>query len=304
MAINDYDKKKLIILRFALILIGAGMGYLALWQYFLYYPNIVRREFQIVIAVVSSAFIALMLGLSAKAFYRLFSSVGEALRDFGGNVGARGIIAVALGFLAAGVLVVVFDVMIKRVMDIWAVRLLADVLAFIVCAAGCCYGFTKWLNAPKTENAPPQPVGYLITAECFTDERVISAVNSLINVKVCDGAFKALCLYGDERGIRAAKLMDDLIKSGKLGVVRTVKPFDDAAGYAEVEKNVAFSKRLRLVQADVVSDSALALDLFAPPSAELKNAVVRHREKTENDGNETGNSSAREVVNGQIIIDK
>lgn len=304
MANNDYDKKKLIILRFALILIGAGMGYLALWQYFLYYPNVVRHEFQIVIAVVSSALIALILGLSAKAFYRLFSSVGESLRDFGGRVGARGIVAVALGFSVAVALTVGFDFGIRYVIEIWAVRLLADVLACIVFAALCCYGFTKWLNAAKTKHNTPQPVGYLIAAECFTDERVISAAHSLINAKVCDGAFKALCLYGNERGIKAAKLMDELIKCGKLDAVRTVKPFDDVASYTEVEKSIAFSNRLRLVEKSGVTDGALALDIFAPPTAELKNALKEQAEKRESVSNEIGNSSTHEVVNGQIIIDK
>lgn len=276
---NNYDKIKLIILRAALVLVGAGIGFLALWQYFTFYPDVVRREFQIVITVVSSALIALIFGLSAKAVYRLICSIAAATVRLKAGVGMRGIVAAVLGLVAAGVPVVVFDIVIRRFVDIWAVRLLTDVLVYILSAAGCCVGFTKWLNitaAQKSEIAdgaekhkPLPAVGYLISAECFTDERVITAVNTLINVKVCDGAYKALCLYHD--GTDAARLMDALIKSGRLSVI-SGKAFDSAEGYDNMEEQLAYNKRLKRVS--LKDDSELALSVFAQPSQEMKNALL------------------------------
>lgn len=279
---NNYDKIKLIILRAALVLIGASMGFLALWQYFIFYPNVVRREFQIVISVVSSALIALIFGLSAKAVYRLIGSIVAATLRLKESVGARGIVAAVLGLVAAGVPVMVFDVIIRRYVDIWAVRLLTDILMYILSAAGCCVGFTKWLNmggsdkAEKAKNAdgaekeyrPFSPVGYLLAAECFADERVITAVNTLINVKVCDGAYKALCLY-HEGGSDAARLMDALIKDGKLSVI-SGKDFDSAEGYDQMEKQLAYGKRLRRI----ARTGDMSLALFAKPTAQMKDALL------------------------------
>ncbi|MCH5154206.1 MAG: hypothetical protein J1F71_03235 [Clostridiales bacterium] len=287
---NNYDKIKLIILRAALVLVGAGMGFLALWQYFTFYPNVVRHEFQIVISVVSSALIALIFGLSAKAVYRLICSIADATLRLKERVGARGIVAAVLGLVAAGVPVMVFDVIIRRYVDIWAVRLLTDILMYILSAAGCCVGFTKWLNmggadkAEKAKNAdnadgaektyrPLPAVGYLLSAECFADERVITAVNTLINVKVCDGAYKALCLY-HEGGSDAARLMDALIKSGKLSVIAG-KDFDGAEGYELMEKQLANNKRLRLIS----RSGEMSLSAFTQPTAEMKNALSHANER-------------------------
>lgn len=307
---NSYDKVKLIILRAALVLIGAGLGFLALWQYFTFYPNIVKREYQIVITVVSSALIALMFGLSAKAVYRLISSVATAVGGIKDRMGWRGIIAVALGFSVAGGIVVGFDFLIKRVVDIWAVRLLADILVFIFCAAGLCVGFTKWMTSPKTPKTqkPDAPaVGYLVAAECFSDERVLTAVYTLINVKVIDGAYKALCLYGGEDGYRGARVMDTLVKSGALSVINTNKPFDDGKAYEQLEKQVADAKRLKRISLNG-GDNELALGLFSPPSADIVDAFTALRDDKTAERDDAAKTlsvgAASDDVNGQIIIDK
>ncbi|MDE6201676.1 MAG: hypothetical protein K2M47_07390 [Clostridiales bacterium] len=307
---NSYDKVKLIILRAALVLIGAGLGFLALWQYFLFYPHVVKREYQIVITVVSTALIALMFGLSAKAVYRLISSVATAVHGLKDSVGTRGIIAVLLGLLVAVGIVVGFDFLIKLAVDIWAVRLLADVLAFILCAAALCVGFTKWMNAPrnaKSQKADAPAVGYLMSAECFSDERVLTAVHTLINVKVIDGAYKALCLYGGDKGGDAARLMDVLVKNGAVAVLNTGKPFDDGRAYEQLEKQVAASKRLKRISLDG-GEKELALSLFAPPSAEIVSSVTAPSDDKAAERDNAEKSlpvdAPADDVNGQIIIDK
>ncbi|MDE7107129.1 MAG: hypothetical protein K2O39_02280 [Clostridiales bacterium] len=307
---NSYDKVKLIILRAALVLIGAGLGFLALWQYFLFYPNVVKREYQIVITVVSAALVAIMFGLSAKAVYRLISSVATAVSGLKERVGARGIFAVLLGFLVAGGIVVAFDVLIKRVVDIWAVRLLADILVFILFSAALCVGFTKWMTAPKSQKpqkADVPAVGYLVAAECFSDERVLTAVHTLINVKVIGDAYKALCLYGGESGAAAARLMDTLIKSGAISVLNVNKPFDDGKAYEQLEKQVAASKRLKRISLDG-GEKELALALFSQPSVDIVDAFTALRAKDETEPEVAqktlSDGAAADDVNGQIIIDK
>lgn len=307
---NSYDKVKLIILRAALVLIGAGLGFLALWQYFLFYPHVVKREYQIVITVVSAALVALMFGLSAKAVYRLISSVAIAVGGLKDRMGKRGIIAIALGFVVAGGIVVGFDFSIKLVVDIWAVRLLADILVFIIFAAGCCVGFTKWMTSPKSgkpQKTDAPAVGYLVAAECFSDERVLTAVHTLINVKVIDGAYKALCLYGGDDGADAARLMDVLVKNGAVTVLNTGKQFDDGKAYEQLERQIAASKRLKRISLDG-GEKELSLSLFALPSAEIAHAVTAlhadNAAEQESALKSLLDDAPADDVNGQIIIDK
>ncbi len=261
-----YDKKKLIILRAALIAVGGAIGGLALWQYFVYYPDVVSREYRIVITVVSCAFTALLFGLSAKAFYRLGASIAGCVLSVNSKIGARGMIAVILSFIASGAVVMVFDIAIRTVWNIWAVRLLIDVLVYIVCCALFCYESTKWLNAPadgEDKTVEVKHGGYLLSADCFRDVRVYTAADALINVKVYDGAYKALALW-DESGL-AVKRLDELVLAGKVTVLRSNKTFSDKAGYDEIERSISAGKRLKFISADVSADGDMNIAMFAPP---------------------------------------
>lgn len=264
--VSKYDKRKLIILRAVLIIIGGAVGYLAVWQYFEFFPDVVKREYMIVITVVTSFLAATLLGLSAKPFYRLGASIAASVGAVNDRVGIRGIVATALALIASGAVVTVFDVIIRNAQNIWAVRLLLDVLVYIVCASLCCYIFTKWLNTPETEEtekALPR-VGYLLTAECFTDVRVNVAARTLINVKVCDGAYKALCLFESaDNAQRAIKTLDELISCGAAEPIRSGNEFSDRVEYAELERSVAAAKRLILVSVKPTESSDLSLDVFS-----------------------------------------
>lgn len=256
----EYDRKKLIILRAVLIAIGGAVGGLALWQYFAYFPDFMRREFQIVIIVVTAAVVAAILGLSAKPFYRLGASISELVSNAVARLGGRGVAAVVLGLVGAGALVFLFDVMI-RVIGIWAVRLLLDVLVYVVFAAIGCYGFTKWLSVTDSDDAlPPADNGYLLTVDCFSDERVTIAADVLINVRVCESAYKALCLFGGDSD--AAERLDSLVKSGAVGIVKCNKDFSNKAEYAEIERNIARGKRLRTVGVGEETDGGVSLGIF------------------------------------------
>lgn len=247
---HQYDRKKLIILRAALIAIGAGVGGTALWQYFAYFPDIVRREYQIVITVVSAALTALLLALSAKPIYRLGAGIAESVSGVAVKLGAKGVIGVVLGLVAAGALVVAVDVIMSTYQDIWAVRLLVDMLAYLVFAALCCYGFIRWLSEPEETEAPieSKKQGYLLSYKCFMDERVITAADTLINACVCDSAYKAICLFGGDA--EAVKRLDSLVSCGAVKPVHVSKQFSDENELDEIEKSYARSKRLKYLSAE------------------------------------------------------
>ena len=298
---QHYDRKKLIILRAVLILIGGAVGGTALWQYFEYYPDVVRREFQIVITVVSSAVVALILGLSAKPFYRLGASVGDGVYSVMLRLGAKGVAAGILGLIAAGAFVFVLDVIIRHYVDIWAVRLLSDVLAYIVVAVACCYGFTKWLSTADrvSVKTPPPDVGYLLSYECFSDERVLTAVSALNNVKVCDGAYKALCLF--DGGADAVKRLDALARAGEVRFVKTGKDFSTAAECVREEKRVAQSKRLKYVSLDGNDDgSSVGLNVFSAPSPELASRFSADEQNAVPDGANECAKNADMVADGEL----
>ena len=261
---QHYDRKKLVILRTVLIIVGGAIGGLALWQYFVYYPDVVRREYSIVITVVSSVLVATVFGLSAKAFYRLGATVAGYALSANAKLGIRGMTAVLCGFVAAGAAVMLFDVAIRTVWDIWAVRLLVDIIVYILCSALGIYGFLRWIDAEENEDVAlpsPKTNGYLLGWECFCDERVLVAADALINVKVCDGAYKALCVWDGDK--EAIKRLDELIMSGKADVLRCNKAFADKAQYDEYEKALSVGKRLKRVGGADDCDCDVSLSMFA-----------------------------------------
>ncbi len=302
---NGYDRKTLVILRAALIAIGAAVGGTALWQYFVYYPNVLSKEFQIVIIVVSAAVAAALLGLSAKPFYRLGSSLREKYRQIFSGLGARGIIAVSLGCIAAIALTVAINIGLMRIVEILAVRILADILICIAFAFLLCYVFSRLLSPKKTEEKIKAPErGYLITAPCFYDDRVYSAVDFLSGVCVSDSSAKALFMIG-EPSAEAIDRYRKIMASGKVKIIRDDAAFETAESYMRAECSLADEKRLKIISFDIEgyprSENSLAV--FAMPSAEVV-AGFNGANEEKKDGEAQVESLSDDGTRGQIIIDK
>ena len=241
-----YDKKILIILRAALIVLGGVIGGVCVWQYFEYYP-IIKREFQIVVIVVSALALAALLGLSAKAFYRFGSSVKASVGNVADDLGANGIIAVALAPIAAAAVAYLLDRILLYYNVITSVRIIADVVTALAATGIFAYAFTKWISAPSPDLGAVkkrEAVGYLLTADCFTDDRVFVAADVLNNVCAADGVFEAVTrLYDEAAAIRLKRVAE----SGKVKFVKASKCFTNADEYAAAEKNAAERKRLKTV---------------------------------------------------------
>jgi len=311
-----YDKKKLIILRAVLIVFGACVGCCAMWQYFECYPGIMRDEFEIpVIAVTGTAFAAI-LGLSAKPFYRLGASIAYQFIGLTSRLGGAGAAAVISGLATAGMFGYLFDFAIRGVIGILAVRVLLDGLVIAALAALCCYGFIKWMASADGENedgASSLPrVGYLLTASCFSDDRVISAVDVLIGAKISSSVFKAVWQYGDDA---AAERLKTVAERADVKIVKCGRSFETPEEYVSLETETAAMRRLIPVslKSDVYPELAecISLSVFACPE-----------EKPQ--AGETGKDGARDAEaaaetcgaaeipiepqpdepNGEIIIDK
>ena len=265
---REYDKKKLIILRAVLIVIGGAVGATAVWQYFVYFPDVMRSEFKAVFTVVSGVVLAAILGLSAKPFYRLGSDIAESVGGVAARLGGTGVAAVVLGLVAAVVAVLLVDAVMATYGKIWAVRILADMLVYIIFAALCCHAFTRWLSAPDdTEEGDELKRGYLLAAECLSDERVLSAAEVLVNVKVGECAYKALCLAGDADGVRR---LDRLVALGAAEQVRCKKQFSTKEECVEWEKATAAKKHLKYVTPADIADGDVTLALFASPTDDIR----------------------------------
>ena len=313
MVYSGYDKKKLIILRAVLILIGGAVGGTALWQYFVAYPAAMRQELQIVMIVVSAVVLAAILGLSAKPFYRLGVSIGRQFASVYRLLGARGVVAVVCGLAAAGIIGYVFDVTVRGAITILAVRVLADALVIIVFSALCSYGFTKWMAASDAEEelAPLEPrgktVGYILGASCFFDDRVFTAARALYNVKTSEATFRALWKHGDRDALERFRL---LTESDAVAVVKCSKEFETAGEYLAGETDLASAKRLMPVKldGDIFSAPEYAVDLaaFVAPSGDFRCAYRAAIDKK--NGNIGAESSAENsdgvLSDGAIIIDK
>lgn len=274
---NNYDKKKLIILRALLIVIGGAIGALALWQYFVYYPELLRREYQIIITVVSALFLAAIFGVSAKPCYRLISGVVSLFMSLARSLGGKGVVAVVAGIFAAVMLGFLLDVIIRMFIEVWAVRLLADILAVAVFSLLLCYAFTKWVASDDSDAADRgarTSNGYLLTATCFSDPRVFTAVDALGNVKVGNSVFQALFMFGTPE---AAERLNAVLARG-AECIKDGGEFKTEAEYVRGQAELAAAKKLRLVYArSDKPDTAdgVCLSSFAPPTEEVIAGFVR-----------------------------
>ncbi len=312
-----YDKKKLTILRAVLIAVGAAVGGTAVWQYFVVYPDVLRREAQIGVIIVSAAALAALLGLSAKPFYRLGASIGGVFKNMFARLGAAGIIATASGLIAAGLLCYVFDVIIRDSIGVIAVRVLADILVFSLLAALGIFGFTKWISASVDEDAPPPTRGYMLTASCFFDDRVFVAAQVFDRVRVSEGAFRALWKSGEGVNLMALERFKAVAESGAVHTVKCDKDFSSVAEYLEYERELCSELRLKSVALALDGFEfplgATSLEIFAPdPDARKKFFEsfangVQNADEAECDGAtgiKSGEPAQEDDANGQIIIDK
>lgn len=311
-----YDKKILIIVRAALIVFGAAVGALGSWQYFVTYPAIMRKEFQVIVIIVCATVISAVLGFSAKPFYRLGASIKAQIIKVTGTLGAKGITAIVTGLVAAGLIAFLFDVILRESLTVLAVRILIDMLIAIVFAALCCYGFTKFLAAedtPEEMNMPQAFGGYLLCADCFEDDRVYTACDALINIKVCDRAFEALSRL--DLGKDAFDRLKTVIDAKAAALIRMSKDYDGLDGYRAEELKIAAARRLVAVTDAGGADNlkTISLKAFAMPSEKLMQSYM---EAAVADNNSAAPKTVDAVVdiavpnindneaNGRIIIDK
>lgn len=326
---NMYDKKKLIILRIILVAVGGIIAGTALWQFFVYYPNAMRREFKISVAVVSAVVLAAIFGLSSKPVYRVGARLSGEIVKIGDGLGAKGTVAVVAGLLTAGMVGYLFDVIIREALTVWATRILSDVLVAMIFAALCCWAFTKWIAAPDEFEAARKPmpcVGYLLSASCFFDERVFAAADLLCNVKVSDSVLKALWKF--DCGAEALERLKILMDSGAVGEIRCGEDFDTVEDYARAEAALASARRLKIVELDgrgFPETGAAKLDMFAVQDGKLRekfsarvrseNSVADPVEQSDGGGDaysdtdgaadvKSRENTEADDANGQIIIDK
>lgn len=317
---NIYDKKKLTALRIVLAAIGAVVVTTALWQFFEYMPDIMRKEFRISVTVVSSAVLAAIFVLSAKPIYRLLSRLSGELLKITAALGAKGTVAVVSGLLAAGMVGYLCDVMIRGALTVWATRILSDVLVAAVFAALCCWAFVKWV-ATDDDGEPLRKqaacVGYLLTASCFSDERVFVAADILCNVKTSDSVLKALWKF--DGGAEALERLKILSESGAVSELRG-GDFETAEEYVKSEVKLAAANRLKPIELTgrgFPEIGGASLGVFAETDGSLREKFLRaadakdveetDADKTQavgEDGAQSGETAQTEYANGQIIIDK
>ncbi|MCM1367609.1 MAG: hypothetical protein NC184_02205 [Roseburia sp.] len=318
---NVYDKKKLTALRIVLAAVGAVVAGTAFWQFFVYMPDIMRWQFQISVAVVSASILAAIFALSAKPVYRLFSQLSGEIARIISALGAKGTVAVVSGLFAAGMAGYMFDVMIRGALTVWATRILSDVLVAAVFSVLCCRAFVKWV-ASSDDGEPVRRQaacnGYLLTASCFSDERVFVAADLLCNVKLSDNVLKALWKF--DCGAEALERLKILTASGAVSELRGGE-FETAEDYASAEAKLAAAHRLKPVELGGTCFPEIggaSLDAFAQPDGAFREKFSSRADAdTREDADDTNKSelaadvgktdgeiAQTDYANGQIIIDK
>ena len=166
---NDVDRRVLLITRVVLFIVGAVVGWLAMWQFLLAFPAAVRDGLKVVFEIIAAAVIAFALMLSARPIIYLgkLIAVGVARR-------AARLKPLVLGIATGMMVAFLAYVLMSLFLPIIAVRVVLTVLVGFGACVGASVAFARGLTAPPEE----EPVsgeryhGWILHASAFSSDRL------------------------------------------------------------------------------------------------------------------------------------
>lgn len=261
---DEVNKKALLITRLVMFIVGATVGALAMWQFSIYYPNLVKAPLNIVYITVCSVACAFLLALSSKPIYQVFLAIMSMVKRFFESRPLAENIAGTIGFVFGGVCGYLFEFALRVGLTVVAVRVLIEIIIGILLAF--LFGYVaiyfvrakKARDAARAENVLPTSkfVGYVITSGAFKSENLNKAATMFINVKVLPQTVNAL-IDGvkTEDGVEALKRFESVRQL--FGNIECKKETDELAAV----KAIAQSKNLRIIaSAEEKIDNAINIE--------------------------------------------
>lgn len=171
---KDIDRRVVFIARVILFIVGAVVGWVAMWQFLLAYPQAVRDSLKIVFEIIAAAVVAFALLLSTRPILYLGKWIADGIKSLTARVKPLEAVGIVLG-IAAGLMVAFLAyVLMNLFIPIVAVRIvLTVIIGFVACVAAS-YAFARGLTAPPEEEpiAHERFNGLIVHSSAFMSERL------------------------------------------------------------------------------------------------------------------------------------
>lgn len=171
---NDVDRRVLLITRVVLFIVGAVVGWLAMWQFLLAFPAAVRDGLKVVFEIIAAAVIAFALMLSARPIIYLGKLIAVGVARLAARLKPLEVVGLVLGIATGMMVAFLAYVLMSLFLPIIAVRVVLTVLVGFGACVGASVAFARGLTAPPEE----EPVsgeryhGWILHASAFSSERL------------------------------------------------------------------------------------------------------------------------------------
>lgn len=242
---KTYDARILAIARVILFMLGASVGWLAMWQLFLAYPSLVPDGWKIAFDAMAAVFSGGLLALSARPILNMLSYVGAALLRFVSRHRPIELVGVLLG-VAVGLMIAFFvSALLQVFLPVKAARVVITVVVALFSVFVASLAFVRLLlSPPEKEEEAVHTVGYILHSSVFRSALVTPLVEDWLNgpVFVSGKTVSALIASVEEDS-------DPLVRYRKLEANESVRRIDAANRLSETEEiaRLARLKRLKII---------------------------------------------------------
>ena len=244
---KSYDARILALARVLLFMLGASVGWLAMWQLFLAYPKLVPDGWKIAFDTMAAVFLGGLLALSARPILNVLTYVGAALLRFVSRHRPIELVGVLLG-VAVGLMIAFFvSALLRTFLPVKAARVIITVVVALFSVFVASVAFVRLLLAPPEKaEEPAHTAGYILHSSAFRSALVTQLVEDWLNgpVYVSGKTVSALIASVEEDS-------DPLVRYRKLEANDSVRRTDAANRLSETEEvaRLARLKRLKIIVA-------------------------------------------------------
>lgn len=229
---NRLSKRLIIVASVVLFLVGALLGFLAMWQFLAFRPQNLSEPLKYVFYTAGALLAGLLLFFSTKLILYLMYTIGDALKKAFGHTKPLDIAGVLLGvvigvmvaYLADALLGLVLKILAVRVAIVIVVGLAASLIAIILC--------TKFLSS-KNDDVVEVPAfsGYLLSSSALKNIKIIPLCSSWLNGDIFVLSITINKLIGEQDSGRSA--LQNYHELTKNGLVKTIN--DDTSNYENTQ---------------------------------------------------------------------
>lgn len=173
---KDIDRRVLIITRVICFVVGAVVGWTAMWQFLVAFPELVRPPLWIVFELIAALVIAAALTLSARPIIYLGKLIGQGVGKLAARLKPMEVVGIVLGLVAGLMVAFLAYVLMNLFIPIAAVRIVLTVIIAFAACIGASIAFARGLTETAVEEEE-EPVelrynGMIVHSSAFRSEHL------------------------------------------------------------------------------------------------------------------------------------